>query len=332
MTLAYPVLIPVAVLLTAAAVAAYVLLVRARTAALRGRGIALATTTRGASARRHLPYALYLAAFPVLLTGLARPHATLDLPHVGGTVVLVFDVSTSMSAADVQPSRLAVAQSAATSFVQAQPESVDIGVVVFGQTGLTTQQPTNDHGAVSAAISRLKTSGGTSLTQAILAGLSAVVGHPVTLPSPDATEAPDLGYHGSATIVLFSDGQDGAGQRGDSGGGSAAEAAAQLAADAGVRIETVGVGTTKGTTVEVDGYQVATALDEQKLTSIAQITRGTYHQAGDAAALADIARSIDGHLTTKPQKIEVTAVFAVAAILLLTAGALLMIRWYGRIV
>jgi Ca-activated chloride channel homolog len=338
MTMFYPIMIVVAVVVTGAAVTAYVMVVRRRSAALRATNFSL--TARSSQVRRHLPYALFLAALPLLLIAIARPQANLKLPHIAGTVVLAFDVSNSMGANDVKPSRLAAAQQVANSFVEAQPDTVDIGVVIFGQDGLAIQQPTNDHSAVQAAIHRMDVSGGTSLTQAILAALTAITGKSVHLPDDsgpgpgDSGQAPsdqgqdqpaqDLGYWGSATIVLLSDGQDSAPDR--------AQAAAELASNAGVRIETVGIGTAKGTTVKVDGYQVATALNEELLTQIATTTGGAYHPAGDAAAINQIHKSIDLRLTTKAQPVEVTALFALAGLLLLVAGGLLMIRWHGRIV
>lgn len=331
MTMFSPSMIVIAVLVTGAAVTAYVMVVRRRSAAMRATNFSLTATT--SQLRRHLPYALFLAALPVLLIAVARPQANLKLPHIAGTVILAFDVSNSMGADDVKPSRLAAAQQVANGFVDAQPDTVDIGVVIFGQDGLAIQQPTNDHGAVRAAIQRMDVSGGTSLTQAIVAALTAITGKSVQLPndsgqvpSDQAQDQPaqDLGYWGSATIVLLSDGQDPQPER--------AQAAAELASNAGVRIETVGIGTTKGTTVQVDGYQVATALNEDLLTRIATTTGGAYHPAGDAAAINQIHKSIDLRLTTKAQPVEVTALFALAGLLLLVAGGLLMIRWHGRIV
>ncbi|GAA1607981.1 hypothetical protein GCM10009679_09830 [Saccharothrix algeriensis] len=318
MTVMYPPLLVFGLLLSAGLIAGYVLLRRSRANAPR------ATATGRSGLRRHLPYALMLAALPLLLAGLSRPQAELPVPRVSGTVVLVFDVSNSMAAEDVAPNRLAAAQTAANAFVEAQPDTVDIGVVMFGQGGLLTQAPTDDRRSVQAAISRLTPSGGTSLRQAILTALGAIVGEPVDLPAEDATELPDLGYWGSATIVVFSDGQDDA--------PADAEAGAMLAAGAGVRIETVGVGTVEGTTVEVDGYQVATALDEQLLTGLAAATGGEYHPARDAAALHDIGDAIDLRITTQPELVELTGPLAGIALLLLTLGGLLMIRWYGRIV
>lgn len=324
MTMFYPIMIFVAVVVTGAAILGYVTLMRRRSAVMRTTNFSL--TSRSSKMRRHLPYALMIAALPLLLVGVGRPHADLKLPHIAGTVVLAFDVSNSMSAEDVKPSRLAAAQDAARSFVDSQPDTVDIGVVIFGQDGLSTQKPTNDHTAVKAAIGRLTTSGGTSLTQAILAALTAITGKQVALPTEEAQDQPpqDLGYWGSATILLFSDGQDLNPDR--------AVSAATVASNAGVRIETVGIGTAKGTTVKVDGFQVATALNEELLTTVATTTGGAYHPAGDAAAVNDIHKAIDLRLTTKSQPVEVTALFSLGGLLLLMVGGLLMIRWHGRIV
>lgn len=320
MSFRYPLLLAVALVVTAAAVSAYLLLQRRRTAALSAAGLARAAT-RG-PLRRHLPYALFLAALPLLLVALARPQATLEVPRAAGTVMLVIDVSNSMAADDLEPTRLAAAQQAAKGFVEAQPDSVDIGLVVFGPQALTTQLPTENHADAIAAIDRLKTGGGTSLGQGILASLTAIVGRPVSLPEEGAAP-PDLGYWPSATIVMFSDGED--------TGGPDAEFAAELAAGAGVRIETVGIGTAGGATIEVDGFQVATTLHEDLLTAIAASTGGSYHQARDADSLNDVTGSIDLRVTAQDEEVELTAVLAGAALLILMIGALLMLRWSGRI-
>ncbi|WP_305785433.1 VWA domain-containing protein [Symbioplanes lichenis] len=322
MSFQQPLIVVVAVLVTVAAGWAYTLVQRRRTAAWTGAGFA-PNRSRRAVLRRHLPYVLLLVALPVLLVGLARPQAEVAVPHRAGTVVLAFDVSNSMSATDVQPSRLGAAQAAANEFVAAQADSVDIGVLPFGDQALLTQAPTDDRQAVSAAIARLKPGGGTSLGQAILVALGAVVGKPVALPEAGAA-APSLGYWPSATIVVFSDGQE--------TGGPDVEAAAELAAAAGVRIQTVGVGTARGATVEVDGYQLNTALDESLLSAVAQVSGGAYHAAGDAAALNDTTKSIDLRLTTEKEPLELTGPIAAAGLLLLVAGALLGLLWHGRFV
>ena len=323
MSFRYPVMVVVAVVGGLGLVAAYWWLHRQRTGALAAAGLTTASGRRG-GLRRHLPTALFLAAMFLLLLAVARPQATVAVPRVAGTVILAFDVSNSMAADDVTPTRLAAAQAAAIGFVEAQPSTVDIGVVAFSQGALNTHLPSSDHRSTIAAIKRLTVAGGTSLGQAILASLTAIVGQTVTLPDPASDEPlPDLGYWGSATIVLLSDGED--------TGGPDAVAAAELASSAGVHIETIGVGTVEGTTIEVDKYQIATALNEDLLTEIARTTNGSYHRAGDARSLGDVYRSLDLRITTHDERVELTGAAVVAAVLLLTAGALLMITWYGRI-
>jgi Ca-activated chloride channel homolog len=307
----YPIVVGLAAVGAVALVAGYWWLQRGRPAAAKAR-------------RRHVPPMLFLVALTLLLLSVGRPEATLPVARSAGTVILAFDVSNSMAADDVEPTRLGAAQAAATDFVNAQPDSVNIGVVGFDEGALTTQQPANDHAATLAAIKRLKVNGGTSLGQAILASLTVIVGHPVSLPSADSgSPAPDLGYWGNATIVVLSDGEN--------TGGPDAVAAAQVAATAGVHIETVGVGTVEGTTVEVNGYRIATALNEALLTQVAQATTGSYHRAENADALRTVYKSLNLRLTTQRKPVELTGAAAALAVLLLTAGGLLMISWFGRI-
>jgi Ca-activated chloride channel family protein len=322
MSFEYPLLLGVAVAVGVGLLVAYQLLQRRRAAALAAAG--LRPTRRRGRLRRHLPPLLMLAALVLLFLGVARPHATVPVPRASGTVILAFDVSNSMGAKDVTPTRLAAAQSAAKAFVRAQPDTVDVGIVAFGQGALTTQLPSADHDSTVAAINRLTVAGGTSLGQAILASLSAIVGQPVGLPDPDAAEPPpDLGYWRSATIVLLSDGED--------TGGPDALAAAELAATTGVHIETVGVGTVEGATIEVDGYQMATALNEELLTEVAETTAGSYHRAQDARSLNDVYDSLDLRITTEDKLVELTGAAVAIALILLTIGGLLMISWFGRI-
>jgi Ca-activated chloride channel family protein len=320
----YPSMIWVAVLVTVALGFGYRALHRRRVAALAAAGVAENATGRWARWRRHVPPVLFLLALATLLVGVGRPQATVELPRRAGTVILAFDVSNSMMATDVKPSRLAVAQSAAIDFVRSQPSSVDIGIVSFEQGALTSLAPTADHEEAVRAINRMHTAGRTSVGSAILASLSAIVGQPVALPGPDSdAPAPDLGYWGSATIVLLSDGED--------TGGPDPISAAELAGAAGVRVETIGIGTAEGAIIEVDGYQVATALDEQLLTDVAAATGGSYHPATDAETISDVYQQLEFRITSKPEELELTGAFVAAALVLLTAGGVLMTLWYGRI-
>ena len=203
---------------------------RSRVDALAASGLVVTAGSRRLGRRRHVPFGLLLAALAVMIFALSRPQATLASSRASGTVILVFDVSNSMGADDVEPTRLAAAQDAARRFVEAQPSTVDIGVVAFGDGALVTQQPTDDHAEILAAIGRLKPGGGTSLGQGMLVALSAIAGEPVALPDPEQPSPPPVGYLPSATIVLLSDGED--------TGGPDPAAAAQLAADAGVHVST----------------------------------------------------------------------------------------------
>ncbi|WP_432824516.1 VWA domain-containing protein [Dactylosporangium sp. CA-092794] len=323
MSVQHPGILAVAVVAILALIGGYVWLQRRRARTLAGTGLTTGRPRRDAL-RRHLPQAMFLTAAGLLLISVAQPQATLPVAHAAGTVVLAFDVSNSMKATDVAPSRLAAAKAAATEFVASQPGSVSFGVVAFDQGALTTQQVSEDHDATTAAIKRLQVNGGTSLGQAILASLTVIAGKPVTLPNQDSGQPePDLGYFGNATIVLLSDGED--------TGGPDAVAAAGLAAKAGVRIETVGVGTVEGATVEVGGYQVATSLNEDLLTQIAQATAGSYHRADNAQTLHDVYQSLDLRLTTERKPVELTGAAAGIAVLLLTIGGILMTTWFGRI-
>ncbi|NUP00148.1 MAG: VWA domain-containing protein, partial [Nonomuraea sp.] len=262
-----------------------------------------------------------IAGVGTLAVATAGPAVMVPVPRTAGTVVLAIDVSNSMGAGDVAPNRLAAAQRAARAFVAAQPGSVDIGVVAFERGALTTARPDADHSLALKAIDRLKITGGTSLGAAITASLTAVTGKQVTI-GRDGT-APDIGYWPSATIVMFSDGQN---QGGD------VERAAAVAQKAGVRVHTVGVGTTAGATVEVDGFHLQTSLEEETLTLIARTTGGGYHPAADAARLDGIADTIDLRLTVSDEPLPLAGGLIGLALALLGSGAALTVLRSGRVI
>jgi Ca-activated chloride channel family protein len=328
-SLADPVLLAVGLLVAALLAWAAVAAARRRTAALAAAGI-------GASGRNGARLAgvwFTIAGLAVLAIAVAGPSASVPVSHASGTVILAMDVSGSMAATDVPPSRLAAAKQAALSFIDAQPDSVDIGVVAFQQGGLEAALPTADHATASAAVRRLTAGGGTSLGDAVLASLSAITRRTVAIGRDGS--APDIGSWPSATIVLFSDGQDEAGASADGADASpetSTEAAAAVAEKAGVHIDTVGVGTTAGTTVDVGGYHLFTALDPATLTSISQATGGTYHPASDASELDGIASSINLRLTVTSQPLPLAGAFIALALVLLAAGAVLTVTRTGRVV
>ncbi len=329
MSLADPVLLAVGLLVAAGLAWAAVAAARRRAAALAAAGVAAGGPGRGRARLGGVWFTI--AGVAVLAIAIAGPAASVPVSRASGTVILAMDVSGSMAATDVTPSRLAAAKRAALSFIDAQPGSVDIGVVAFQQGGLEAALPTADHATAAAAVRRLKAGGGTSLGDAILASLSAIT-HKTVAIGRDGS-APNIGYWPSATIVLFSDGQNQAGATsGGTGTDPATDAAASVAEKAGVHIDTVGVGTAAGTTVDVDGYHLFTALDAAILTSISQATGGTYHPASDTRELDGIASSINLRLTVTNQPLPLAGAFIALALALLAAGAVLTVTRSGRVI
>ena len=328
MSLADPVLLAVGLLVAAGLAWASVVIARRRAAALAAAGLTAGGPRRGRARLGGVWFTI--AGLAVLAIAVAGPAASVPVSRASGTVILAMDVSGSMTATDVAPSRLAAAKKAALSFINAQPDNVDVGVVAFQQGGLEAALPTPDHATASAAIRRLKAAGGTSLGDAILASLSAIT-HKTVAIGRGGSE-PDIGFWPSATIVLLSDGQNEAGAASSTGTDAGTDAAASVAEKAGVHIDTVGVGTAAGTTVVVDRYHLFTALDAAALKSIAQATGGTYHPASDASELDGIASSINLRLTVTSQPLPLAGAFIALALVLLAAGAVLTVTRTGRVI
>jgi Ca-activated chloride channel family protein len=313
------------------------LLVLAYVSALRRRGRRAArlaseglvpTTAGRRQRRRHIPFVLFAAGIALVVFGLARPTVNLPIPQREGTVILAFDVSNSMRANDLKPTRIEAAKVAARAFVEKQPSTIKIGVVAFGDSAVTVLKPSNVKDDVLAAINRLSVSGGTSLGQGLFTSLSTIAGKPLKIDEAalgsDSGKSVNIGFFGSAAIVLLSDGENTS--RPDP------LALAEVASTAGVRVHAIGLGTEQGTVVQIDGFSVATALDAAMLKQIADATDGTYNQASDAAALTGVYKSIDLEFKTVKKPREVTALFAAAGGLLLALGSALSIVWLGRVV
>jgi Ca-activated chloride channel family protein len=280
-----------------------------------------------ASRRRHVAPVLMLCSLALLLVALARPQATVGTPRREGTVVLAFDASNSMRATDLAPTRMEAAKVAARTFVAKQPPTIRIAVVGFGDSGLVMQQPTTDRARVLAAIDRLTPQGGTSLGRGIQTALSAIAGRTVQISGDDGSVEPpgqDLGFHGSAAVVLLTDGQN--------RDGPDPIEVAQVASTAGVRVYPIGIGSPQGTVLSIDGFQVATALDEATLRQIATTTDGAYFGAADAQALTKVYDAIDLKWTVLAERVEVTGLLAGAAALLLLVGSSLSLAWFGRVI
>jgi Ca-activated chloride channel family protein len=283
--------------------------------------------------RRHLPPLFFLSGLVILILAAARPQASVNLPKIEGTVILAFDVSGSMAAADLQPTRMDAAKTAAIEFVKSQPSSVQIGVVAFSDSGFSVQPPTNEQEVLLSAIQRLGPERGTSLGSGILTSLetiAAATGQKPQAPPADpgnalpSTGLPQLeGNFKSAIIVLLTDGENN--ERPDP------LEAAETAADLSVRIFPVGIGSPEGTILEVNGFTVHTMLNEAMLEQIAYLTGGDYFNAASSEDMGKIYSQITPQLVIEPEKMEITSIFAGASILILLVGGLLSLLWLSRI-
>jgi Ca-activated chloride channel family protein len=287
---------------------------------------------------------IFLVAMVLFALALARPQAALSLPRPEGIVMLTFDVSGSMGATDLEPSRLEVAKEVAHAFVDERPTGVVIGLVAFSDAGLSVQAPTTDELELKAAIDRLRPTLGTSLGQGMLAAIDAIERLERGAPpeyysnrSPEPTLAPEPlepGSHGAAVVVLLTDGENTVLPD--------PVEVARSASEKGIRVHTVGLATLAGATLETDGFTVHTALDEALLTRVSELTAGTYYtldtegESVDAAA----AESVDPHdvfatlgrqVTTRAEPMEVTSLFAGAGLMLLLAGAATSLAVSGRL-
>jgi Ca-activated chloride channel family protein len=294
--------------------------------------------TKSASAnrnlfRQHVPAMFFLVGLAVLLLALARPQAVVSLPRVEGTVILVFDVSGSMAATDLEPTRMEAAKAAARNFVQKEPLSVQIGVVAFSDSGLSVQVPTNDQATILAAIDRLAPANGTSLANGILASLNTIAAMNVEpapsyysnlTPEPTPTPTPmPPGKYTSAVIVMLTDGENN--ENPDP------VAAAQAAADRGVRIYTVGLGSPEGTNLEINGFTVHTQLNQDLLTQISQISGGSYYGAENQQDLLKVYDDIAAQLVIKPEKMEITSILSGVGFLILLIGGIFSLIWLNRL-
>jgi Ca-activated chloride channel family protein len=296
--------------------------------------------------RRHVPPVFYVGAIAALVFALARPSMVVAVPREEATVILTMDVSGSMQATDVSPTRLAAAQKAASDFVDQLPAKFKVGVVAFSTSARVVAAPTTDRLGVHAAIDNLRASGGTALGDAIALSLeTAGVGSTVpgtgtgtgsvgVVPAPQASDAPAA--PGSprpadgrplVATVLLSDGKS-------STGDVQPEAAAQQAAAAGVPIYAIALGTAGGqVTVPDQNGQLHTLdvpPDSQTLTSIAETTGGRFFEAPTSEDLAQIYENLGSKVGTTQQEQEVTQWFAAAGLLFVLAGAGLAALWFNR--
>ena len=289
--------------------------------------------------QRALPPLLWLLGLTALLLAVARPQAALVLPARIETIILAVDMSGSMRATDLQPTRMVAAQNAARAFVSDQPRHVKIGVVGIAASAALVQSPTDNREAIVTSIDRLEPQRGTALGSGLVIALDAALPQArinveeFINPPRGKKDEPrkkleeremTAGSNTSAAIVLLSDGQ--------SNVGPDPMKAAELAAELGVRVYTVGMGTPEGTTVSADGWQMRVRLDEDKLKQVARATEGEYFRAADAKELKKIYSRLSAKLGfEKQQPTEITALFAGLGALLAGLGAVLSMLWFNRV-
>ena len=293
--------------------------------------------------RRHVPPALLLIACALLLFAAARPSASLTLPWARTTIMLAMDVSLSMRVSDVKPTRLAAAQEAAKLFLRDLPKNIDVGLVTFAGSAQVAQAATLDRGALVSAIDAFQMQYGTAIGNAIVVCLAELFpDHGINLgdmtfgprqkvrgrDDKQAAQPPQImpvapGSYGSAAILLLSDGRR-------TTGVDTLEAA-KMAADRGVRIHVVGLGTVDGIAGEPGGLAIYMQLDEPTLREVARMTGGEYHHAGSAEELRSVYQDLGSRLQVQTRETEVTALLAIVAAILVLAAACLSLLWFGRI-
>ena len=294
---------------------------------------------KGPGWRRHVPPLLLLLALSALLLAVARPLATITLPMAERTILLAMDVSGSMRAEDVKPNRLVASQEAAKAFVKALPREVRVGVVSFAGTAAVVQAPTTSRDDVIAAIDRFQLQRGTATGSGIVLSLatlfpeagidlSQITGQKAMPPGPNDKPRPEFtpvepGSFSSAAIIMLTDGQRTTGPD--------PLDAAKMAAERGVRVYTVGIGTKDGETIGFEGWSMRVRLDEDALKAVANLTRADYFYAGTAEDLKKVYQGLSTRLVVEKKETEISALFAVFGALLVAAAAALSVAWFGRV-
>jgi Ca-activated chloride channel homolog len=285
--------------------------------------------------RRHIPPILFTIGLVILVTALARPIAKVIIPTMKGTVILAIDVSGSMEAEDLKPTRLEAAKSAARTFVQNQPGNIDIGVVSFSCDASIVQPPTRDRQAANDSINRLTIQGGTAIGSAIQTSLDAIFGQPDARPdaiSSDKSGARESsvtpspvprGTYAPGVIVLLTDGV--------SNDGPNPLEVVWKAVDQGVRIFTIGIGSPEGAAMSYRGTRVRLDLDEDMLKRVAEKTDGLYFNATNEINLHKIYGNLSTKLVLEPIQTELTAGFTGLAMVFLISAGILSLLWFNRL-
>ncbi len=294
--------------------------------------------------RRHVPPILFLLAITAMLVAASRPFAVITLPSTQETIILAMDVSGSMRATDVKPNRLVASQNAAKAFLAELPRSVRVGIVAFAGSAQVVQPPTLSREDLVAAIDKFQLQRATAIGSAIVVSLAelfpdegidlaamtygsgkprgiAIDQTPKKAKKEFVPVAP--GSYNSAAIILLTDGQR-------TTGVDTLEAA-KMAADRGVRIYTVGVGTVDGETIGFEGWSMRVRLDEATLKAVALQTQAEYFYAGSAETLKKVYEKLSSRLTVEKKETEIAGLLALLAAVLAISSAALSLLWFNRI-
>jgi len=326
------------------------LLGRRRKLALRYSRVGLVRdAVAGRQWRRHVPATLLLLALGGLLLAGARPVGRVTLPWARTTLILAMDTSLSMRVADILPTRMEAAQEAAKRFLRELPRHIEVGIVSFAGSGQVAQRPTLDRSALVSVIDGLRLQMGTAVGDAIVLSVAELFPEQgidvmqvavaarggnggIQARSLDERSRPPAkvftpvaaGSNNSAAIVLLSDGRRTTGVD--------ALAAAKLAAERGVRIHVVGLGTAEGGAANVpEGMAIYLQLDEPTLKEIARVTGGEYYRAGSADELRGVYAQLGSQMHLAKRETELSSLFMLASAVLALAGAALSLKWFGRL-
>lgn len=267
--------------------------------------------------RRHAPMAAFALALAVLIVAAARPQRSVAVPITNGAVMLADDTSSSMLAHDVTPSRLGAAKQAAERFLTGVPATVQVGLMEFARHPIVLQSPTSDHTSVLDALRQpVQTSGGTAVGLTLQMAIRQL-----------RSIALVAGKRPPGAIVLISDGA--------SNVGVDPLTVARQAAQDHIPVDTVAVGTARGTIPIRRGSQTVTApvpVSTQQLAEIARLSGGHAYTAQDAAGLKAVYKHLAAQLGHKHVKHEETASFAGGGLVLLLVGSGLSLAWFGRLI
>jgi Ca-activated chloride channel family protein len=258
-----------------------------------------------------VPAGLFLLGLAALLVSLARPSLVLAVPRDEASVMLVLDVSGSMNATDLQPTRLGAAKQAAKSLIARLPKGAQVGVVSFSQTASVNAPLSNDPAAALRALDGLSAGGGTAIGDGLSLALDQLAQRPTNA----------QGERAPALVVLLSDGENNSGRP--------PAAVAALAQQAGVTVDTIGIGQ-RGTTTLLNRL-TRVGLDEATLQNIAETTGGQYFYAADAGQLQQIYATLGSEIQWVPEPTEITALVTGLGTALVTVAGLLSLGWFGRL-